>query len=40
MFSEVASSVLDGVGMTELLEELHLLDDILPFLRRTSDSRG
>lgn len=29
---QVAASVLDGVGMTKLLQELHLFDDVLPFL--------
>lgn len=29
---QVAAQVLDGVGVAKLLQELHLFDDVLPFL--------
>ena len=34
MLSQVAAAVLHSVGVAQFLEELHFLDDILPFLKR------
>lgn len=34
VLSQVAATVLNSVGVAQLLEELHFLDDILPFLEQ------
>ena len=40
VFAEVAAFVLYTVGMLNLLEKLHLLYNVLPFLRETEAREG